>query len=185
MGNPPFAIHFDQSTNFRHEQGENFPDDPIPIAFYLPNFRNTKTIFAVVDCFPASIEKEVPYAIVEAIERHFHTTEARISGLRARTLHTVDKSARPLLLVEWREGSDTDVMSLFYVPDLDSPSANLTIYRENIRQAGRRRFETLYLDWKVNAVEDFKELLPAAQWVLGFPEWRSDMPTGQTVEECQ
>jgi hypothetical protein len=144
MGNPPFAIHFDHSI--RDEQGDNFLDGPIPVAFYLTNFRNPKTIFAIVDCFPANIEKEVPYAITESIERHFHTTDARISGLRARTLDTVDDSAIPLLLVEWREGSETDVISFFHVPDLDSPSANLTIYGENIRQAGRRRFETLYLD---------------------------------------
>ena len=136
-----------------------------------------------MDCFPANIEKEVPYAITESIERHFHTTDARISGLRARTLDTVDDSAIPLLLVEWREGSETDVISFFHVPDLDSPSANLTIYGENIRQAGRRRFETLYLDWKVNTVEDFKELLPAAQCLFGYPERKSihnHVPNGPT-----
>lgn len=84
--------------------------------------------------------------------------------------------------MEWREGNNTDVSSLFYVSNLQMPSANLTMYGENFRQAGSGRFKALYLDWKVNTLEDFKELLPAAQCHLGFPKPRSvqnSAPVGQ------
>ena len=116
--------------------------------------------------------------ITECLERHFREVTAPITGLRASILRPLSEDNYAYPVLEWKEGTETNVTSVFKVEGVEDngfprlPMSNLMLFGVGIGwQGGGRRFKQSCLEWEVVNMAHFRDLLQAAQNVLGIQHW--------------
>jgi hypothetical protein len=96
-----------------------------------------------------------------------------MTGFRASVVHqlTGDEQAWPVL--EWREGDDTEVVTIIDVEDEDKPETVSLLMHYGIginNSPGWNRWSRTSLVWNVTEMLVLKTLFQAAQHILGILE---------------
>jgi len=110
--------------------------------------------------------------MAEFLEHHYSSRQSRITGLRAGVLPALATSEGGCPIVEWREDPETNVTAMF---KMDVPSARCSCLLHygvgNSWQSDGNRWRRSSLAWNVITIGHLKNLLEAAQHMLGMQHW--------------
>ena len=130
-------------------------------------FPDNKTMLEILLMY-VGMEQAIP--IVQYLESYFKLRLCRVTGFRAGGVRLLnDENVWPV--VEWREGTETDVLAIFKVMGQSAPCMCLTHYGEGIVWQDRKRWRESQLTWQIAGIEDLCDLLVIAQHILGMLHW--------------
>ena len=132
----------------------------------------TKNDFpSMQDMISTWVDPEITICILSSLPQ-LGTTE--ISGFRASVIYSLtdDDSAWPVL--EWREGTDTEVLAILYVDDDDAEVCSWLMHYGVGQGKGTKRWQKSWISWSVGEIGHLKSLFGAARHLLGVLGWSVD-----------
>jgi hypothetical protein len=163
---PPTSMD-DTILNFSlGSQNLAMPDSsPFALGSMYFDFPSTYQILA------GRMPQDVALSIADGLQRHCHSTMARITGLKATVVYQLGDGGASWPVVEWREGDETDVVAIFKVEDATTPCGYLMHRGVGCWRTDGRRWRQSFLAWLVSNIAHLKELFQAAQHIFGILQW--------------
>jgi hypothetical protein len=127
---------------------------------------------AILEVVSTYVSPESATIMAEFLEHHYSSRQSRITGLRAGVLPALSASEGGCPIVEWREDPETNVTAIFKMDVAGAQCSCLLHYGVgNSWQSDGNRWRRSSLAWNVITIGHLKNLLEAAQHMLGMQHW--------------
>ena len=138
-----------------------------PLPMQTPTGRNN--MFAMISAW---VSERKARRILDALDQHYRTNYSNVTAFRASIVYSLTNETCAWPVIEWREGTDTEVMVIFLLDDEGAVCSWLMHYGYGTNASGEgRRWTSTSISWCVGEIVHLKSLFEAAQHLLGVLQW--------------
>ena len=155
------------------------PNDLIRRQYTPPDF------LEILEIISASIDQPRALRIARYLEKYFRIQKRRITCLRTTSVAKFMNNRSFPPMIEWREGQDVDVLAFWKIPEEGGPCSLLMHAGVGFCLPNSRHWDRASIRWSVSDIAHLKELLSAAQHILGLLQWSHDDLKRLCLENCK
>jgi hypothetical protein len=144
------------------------PNDLIRRRYTPPDF------LEILEIISASLDQPRAMRIARYLEKYFQIQKRRITCLRTTSVAKIMNNRSFPPMIEWREGQDVDVLAFWKIPEGGGPCNFLMHAGVGFCLPNSRHWDRASIKWSVSDIAHLKELLSAAQHILGLLQWSHD-----------
>ncbi len=120
-------------------------------------------------CSPPERASSIAHSLLQLLQ----SRNAPVTGLRADIFYPFKIDDCPWCVVEWTEGDNAEVMTIFQIDEKLGICSFLMHRGEGIiiQETAGLRWANCSMTWRIAGVGDLKRLFGAAQHILGMLNW--------------
>jgi hypothetical protein len=134
--------------------------------------RDQATILAAISS--GGVLEDVAVPLAKYLSSHQRATGTSLTGLRSTIVHSFARDDCFWVVLEWREGKNTNVLAIFHIDDENDPDLfNVLMhygFGDETNENTTRSWIRTAISWTVTGVGYLKTLFAAAQHILNILE---------------